>query len=173
MRMPGSPKTSSYRYSPKAYVLAALATAIVPAATAALFLWLAPSVCDFQKTKAIYRWTCLLPGLLIVVPAVIGPLWSAITYFIQRSGRRFPDGWLALTLGSGLITQVILSGAYLLALEPAYRGMMLRELLVIPQPFVAGAIAGAVFWMALQFGARFAQPAEGSPVAQGDDPADR
>ena len=144
MQMPGSPITSSSRYSPQAYILAALVTAIVPAATAALFLWLLPSACDFQKTKAIYLWTCLLPGLLIAVPAVIGPLWSAIAYFIQRSGRRFPDGRLALTLGTGLITQAILIGAYLLALEPAYRGLMLRELLVIPQPFVAGAIAGAV-----------------------------
>lgn len=173
MRMPGSPIRSSSHYSCKARILAALVTAILPATAAALFLWLVPSACELQKVKAIYRWTCLLPGLLIIVPAVIGTLLSAFGYLIQRSSRRFPDGWLGLTVASGLITQLVLIGAYLLALEPAYRGIMLGELLTIPQPFVAGAVSGAVFWVALQLGTRFAGARAGRPDAQGDDPANR
>ena len=163
--MPDAPIDSSSRYSLQVHILAALVTAVIPAAAAALFLWLVPSACDFQETKATYRWTCLLPGLLIVVPAAVGLLLSAIGYLTRRSGHRFPGGWLALTVATGLMTQLILTGAYLLALEPAYRGMMLRELLVIPQPFVAGAIAGAVFWMALQLVTRIARARAYSPVA--------
>jgi hypothetical protein len=38
---------------------------------------------------------------------------------------------------------------YSLALEPAYRRLFLDEILALPQPFLSGAVAAAVFTAAL------------------------
>ena len=94
----------------------------------------------------------MLPGLLIVVPAGVAILLLIASFLNERSGRRFPDGWLVTIIAVGLLTQVVLVGGYLLALDPAYRGGLLGELLLVPQPFAAGAIAGAVFWVTLHLG---------------------
>jgi hypothetical protein len=63
-----------------------------------------------------------------------------------------PDGWLAFIPAAGVCTQIVLCGGYLLMLGAAYRELFLAEILFIPQPFVAGAISGAVFWVTLNRG---------------------
>lgn len=144
---------------------AALVAAVLPSAAAALYLWLVPAGCDMRLDEATYRWTCLLPGLLIVVPAVVAILLSITNLLNNQIGRRLPDGWLVTTLAIGLLTQVILSGTYLLALDHAYRGRMMAEIIFAPQPFVAGAIAGLISWLTLHVGIR---PGSARPGPQDD-----
>lgn len=65
--------------------------------------------------------------------------------------RKAPDGWLVTPLFAGFFTQVVLIGAYLIALDPAYRTRLFGEIAFVPQPFVAGATAGVVFWLTLHW----------------------
>lgn len=134
------------------HLRAAIVTAVVPTAAAVLLLWLVPAGCDERGDPAVYRWTCLLPGLLTMVPvgvAVVLPIALALN---ARLARPLPDGWLVTVLGVGLVVQVVLATAYALVLGPAYRALFLAEIIFIPQPFVAGAIAGAVYWAVLHMG---------------------
>lgn len=149
MRMFDSAIRTAGAAPPMALLPAAIVTALLPPVAAGLYRWLVPAGCDMGLEAATYRWTCLFPGLLFVVPTAIALLLGIVSYLNQRLGRRLPDGWLVTAAAAGLITQIVLLGSYLLILEPAYRGSMLGELLLIPQPFVAGAVAGAVFWITL------------------------
>ena len=161
-------RTSGQRQH-KVYILAAIVAAIVPTVAAALFVWLVPAGCDIRGDAAIYRWTCLLPGLLIVVPVAVAFLLLLANLLNHRSGHRYPDGWLVTILGAGLLTQLILIGSYLLVLDPAYRGLMLGELMLIPQPFVAGAISGTVFWLTLHLATRIIGLRQGHDVVRSYD----
>ncbi len=149
MRILNSAIRTSGERQPRAYVLAAIVTSVLPAAAATVFLWLVPSACDIRGDEAIYRWLCLLPGLLIVVPIAVAFVLSFTSFLNARFGRRFPDGWFVTITGVGLRTHVVLSVSYLLALGPAYVEVFFREVIFIPQPFVAGATAAAVFWLTL------------------------
>lgn len=60
-----------------------------------------------------------------------------------------PDGWLVTILATGAATELVFLSAYFLSLDPAYRELFLKEALLIPQPFVAGAIAAGVYWLVL------------------------
>lgn len=117
-------------------------------------MWLVPAGCDIRGDASVYRWTCMLPGLMIVVPAAIALCLPIAMYLNRRLVHRFPDGWIATILTVGVFTHLILVGGYLLLLEPPYRGLMFWEIAFIPQPFVAGAIAGGVYWATLQLGTR-------------------
>lgn len=161
MRIFSSSIRASSQHQPGAFIPAAIVTAVLPSAAAAVYLWLVPAGCDMRLEEATYRWTCLLPGLLIVVPAVVALLLSVANLLNDRYGCRLPDGWLVTALAVGLLTQVILSGAYLLALDHAYRGRMMAEIMFVPQPFVAGAIAGLIFWLTLHVGIRPGSPRPG------------
>ncbi len=149
MRIFGSAIRASGEYDPKATLLGALATAVLLPVTAFLLMWLVPAGCDIRGDAELYRWTCLLPGLLVVVPIVLAVILALADFLNHRSGRRFPDGWLVTVLAAGILTYVALTGSYLIALGPAYHSMFV-EVLLIPQPFVAGVIAGTVFWLTLQ-----------------------
>ena len=134
---------------------AAVLTALVPTAAAACLLWLVPAGCDIRGSAVVYRWTCLLPGLMITVPVAVALLLPFALVLNRRLARPFPEGWLVIVPGSGILTQVVLTGTYLVALDPAYRGLFLAEVIFIPQPFVAGAICGAVYWAGLHWEKRF------------------
>ncbi len=62
-----------------------------------------------------------------------------------------PDGWLVTVLAVGILAQTLLVGAYLIAAGPGYLGLMMAQAVFIPQPFVAGAVAGAIFWITLHW----------------------
>ena len=142
LRIPESPQLRDH-------VRAALVTALLPAAAAALFLWLAPRGCDIRGDVAIYRWTCLLPGLLLVVPLGVALLLPPLLIVGRRRVPPVPDGWLVTILATGAATELVFLRAYFLYLDPAYRALFLKEALLIPQPFVAGAIAAGVYWLVL------------------------
>ena len=135
---------------PGKHLTAALVTAVLPATLGFLYLWLLPSGCALGREPWAYRWTCLLPGLMIVVPIGIALVLLAANLVAARLAVRLPGGWLTQPLAAGLFSHVVLIGAYVLALEPAYRGDLLGELLMIPQPFVAGFVAGVVYWLTLR-----------------------
>ena len=130
-------------------------TALLPGAAAGSYLWLFPVGCEsLSLSPAIYRWTCLWPGLMVVVPvagALVLPIGSMLN---RRLPKPFPDGWLVSILVFGVLVHVLLMGAYLVALEPGYRGAFLLEAIAIPQPFVAGAATAACFRVALFFARR-------------------
>lgn len=64
-----------------AYILASVVTAIVPAATAGMFIWLMPEGCALRDVDAwVYRWTCLFPGLMVAVPPVIAMLMPVLFF---------------------------------------------------------------------------------------------
>ena len=63
-------------------------------------------------------------------------------------------------LALGLLTQVILLGGYLLLLDPGYRGDYLGQLILVSQPFVAGASAGAIYRASLHLGGGYPMKAE-------------
>jgi hypothetical protein len=81
------------------------------------------------------------------VPIALAFLLMLVLALNQRRERPLPDGWLVVVPAAGAFTQVVLFGGYLLLLDPVYRGSFLAELLYITQPFVAGAVAGGVFWV--------------------------
>ncbi len=154
MHLFASASKSPASYRRKGDILAGIATAVLPTAAGALYLWLVPTGCDLRGDPTIYRWTCLLPGLLIVVSWPAGLLLPIASFLDQQAGRRFPDGWLATILACGLSTQAVLFGWYVFKLDPAYRSAFLLEMPFVPQPFLAGAIAGTVFWVTRQLLAR-------------------
>ncbi len=90
-----------------------------------------------------------MPGLLLVVPVAVAIVLTITTLLNRRRSHPMPDGWLATVLAAGILTQVVLTGAYLIAAGPAYMGALMGQAILIPQPFVAGAVAAAVFWTAL------------------------
>lgn len=154
MRLFASAIRASGEYKLRDYVQACVVTAIVPAITAWLFMELVPTGCDIRGDPSVYRWTCLLPDLMIAVPAVVAFCLPLAINFNRRLGHGFPDGWLMTTLAVGFVAHLALVGGYLLFVEPAYRSMLLGELAFIPQPFVAGAIAGGIYWVTLNLGGR-------------------
>ncbi len=105
-------------------------TALLPAAAAALFLWLAPRGCDIRGDVAIYRWTCLLPGLLLVVPLGVALLLPPLLIVGRRRVPPVPDGWLVTILATGAATELVFLSAYFLYLDPAYRALFLKEALL-------------------------------------------
>lgn len=136
------------------HLRAAVLTVLVPTLTAVFVLWVYPTGCDIRGDPAVYRWTCLLPGLMLTVPIGAAFLLPAAIFLNDRLPRPLPDGWLVTIFAAGLFTQAVLCGSYLVALDPAYRRLFLAEVIFIPQPLVAGAIAGAVYWGALHWGRR-------------------
>jgi hypothetical protein len=76
----------------------------------------------------------------------LGLLLALANQINRRTGRRCPDGWLVTIAASGVFTQ-----AYLFTLDAAYRSLFAADLIFLAQPFVAGTIAGAVFWVARSF----------------------
>jgi hypothetical protein len=81
----------------------------------------------------------------------LGLLLALANQINRRTGRRCPDGWLVTIAASGVFTHAILTGAYLFTLDAAYRSLFAADLIFLAQPFVAGTIAGAVFWVARSF----------------------
>jgi hypothetical protein len=142
---------TSTRHKGTDLLRAAIVTALVPAAAAALLMWLVPAGCDIRGSTTVYRWTCLLPGLVFVSAVPMAGFLSIAMIVNQRLDRPFPDGWLTTVLAVGLLSQLLLSVVYLIVLDTAYRGQFLTEVIFIPQPFVAGAISGAVYWTALHW----------------------
>lgn len=140
--MPGTPGR-------RALVFAALLTAVGLPVLAGLYLWLVPAGCDGRGSPGTYRWTCLLPGLIVSVSFVAGLSLPVILIVNRWMGRRLPDGLLPIVVGTGVTTWIVLMGSYALMLDRAYRDLFFWEALTIPQPFLAGALAGLVFWMAV------------------------
>ena len=130
-------------FSARDYIRAGILTAIVPVAGAFTSYWLAPWGCDANA------WPCVLPLALLVIAPFAALVLPLLTLLNRRRRRPLPDGWISIALLSGVIGQLITSGASLWLNEPHVRRTFFVEVLVIPQGFVAGAIAGAVFWASL------------------------
>lgn len=143
LRLPGAPDL-------KTHLIAAAATALLPAGLGLALLWLVPAGCDIRGAQGVYLWTCLLPGLLITVAPAAAILLPPVFMLNARYGRPLPDGWLIVVPAAGIVTHALLAGVYLLILDAAYRQLFFVEAFSVPQPFVAGALAGAVYWMALR-----------------------
>lgn len=139
------------RHASAQILRAAAVTAFVPAAAAAVLIWFVPEACEVWVSHARHRWTCLLPHLILVVPPVMAIILTIFTIINQRSDRPFPDGWMVTVLSAGMLTQALLIGTYLVfLLGQGYFGLgITAQLFSIPQPFLAGAIAAAIYWIAL------------------------
>ncbi|AZQ66182.1 hypothetical protein EF888_02985 [Silicimonas algicola] len=130
-------------------LLASAVTGLGVPALAWLALQVFPQGCDLRGDPEVYRWTCLLPGLLIMVPLVVAVILPLVMILNRRLARPFPDGWLPASVAFGVLTQLVLTLGFALTLGPAYRGAFLSEVLTIPQPFVAGFLSAAVYSFAL------------------------
>lgn len=130
-------------FSARDYIRAAILTAVVPVAGAFTSHWIAPWGCDANA------WLCVLSLALIVIAPFAALVLPLLTLLNRRRRRPFPDGWISITLLSGVIGQLTTSGVSLWLNEPHVRRTFFVEVLVIPQGFVAGAIAGVVFWVSL------------------------
>lgn len=128
---------------------AAVVAALLP--TAAALVWFMLVGCGVWVSHAQHRWNCMLPGLMLVVPPVAAVLLTIFTMLNQRRDHPFPDGWLLIALAIGMLAQVVAVGIYLfLLLGQGYFGLGITiQIFSIPQPFVAGAITAAVYWIAL------------------------
>ena len=130
----------------KDYGIALLVTVLALPALAWAAMWLFPAGCDVRGGPALFRWTCLFPGLMLTVPVVMAVAVPVVMIVNRRSRKTLPDGLLPVALVAGLVTQIILIGGYFIALDPAYSRIFLTETLSIPQPFVAGALSAGMFW---------------------------
>ena len=129
---------------------AALAAAVIPISAAGLVIWLSPAGCDIRGDPAFYRWTCLLPGLMLTVPVIVAVALATVFSLNKRLTNPVPDGLLVTVFGAGLLMHLVMIGGYSFLLNPAYRGLFLWEQMRIPQPFLAGAVPAAVFWIVLR-----------------------
>jgi hypothetical protein len=124
--------------------LAALATGTVPVALGFGAYWLMPWGCDANA------WTCVLPLCLIWLGPV-GAVVLPVVFVLNRRRRRpLPDGILPVMLAAGLAGQVAATLTALWLTEALIRRLFLWDVLILPQGFVAGAIVGAVFAVALR-----------------------
>lgn len=137
-------------FSAMDHARAAVLTLFVPATIAALTIFLVPAGCDVHGDAVLYRWTCLFPGLLIPVPVAVAVILPLLAWPNLRLLRGLYGSWIALPAVAGLMTQVILGGAYLVLLGPGYRALFWHDIVFLPQPFVAGAISGAIYAIALR-----------------------
>lgn len=133
----------------KRLLIAAIAAAAIPAALGYLVVLAVPHGCHVRGAASLYRWSCMLPILLFSVPVAAGVLLPLAALLNARLGRPVPDGVLPTALLTGVIAHLVLILGYFFLLNPAYRDRFLWESLAIPQPFLAGAISGAVFSLVL------------------------
>lgn len=143
-------RTSHFR----GLVAAAVAAGILPAALAAILVYLVPTGCDIRGDPVTYRWTCLFPGLLVSAGIASALILPVLTALYRRWRRPHLPHWFLLALLTGLATQAFLMVAYAIALDPVYRRLFYWEALGIPQPFAAGVVAGAAFFAVLSLSNR-------------------
>jgi hypothetical protein len=139
---------------PADLIRASVLTAAMPGCLAVVLVWLVPAGCDIRGDPALYRWTCLLPGLMVPVSIAVALLLPLAMLLNLRLGQPVPDGWLAVIMVVGTAAQAGLVGGYYLSLDAAYRRLFLSEVAFVPQPFVAGAISATVYMVALRIGRR-------------------
>lgn len=106
--------------------------------------------CHYKRVIGVYEWWCLFPvtviatslGFLLPVPAaIVAPRAGA---WIARTG------WIAATLAGGLLAQVAIVGYVRLVLVgDGVNPMTTAEMLLMPWPFMAGAISAGVYRGAL------------------------
>ena len=152
--------TTAPRPTKRHRVYAVIAASLLPGLLAGPIMLIFPTGCDVRGDPNLYRWTCLLPRLLLLLPAVIAVFLPLAGWMNRGLPRPLPDGWLAIVFGTGLVTQLSFLGFYSLVLDPANFQRFLAEAIQIPQPFVTGAVTAACYKAALDwFGRRAARRA--------------
>jgi hypothetical protein len=96
----------------------------------------------------LYRWTCLFPGLLIVVPPVLAGIFAVASYVNAHRKRPPARGFVPRLVLSGIGTQLVCLAGYAVFLVPAYREAFFVTSALVPQPFAAGAVAAATYDLA-------------------------
>lgn len=130
------------------YLLAGFFTAALPISLAFAIYWWAPWGCDASA------WLCLFPLALLGV-APIAALCLPFAFFLnRRRNRPFPDGLVAVTSLTGVVSQVLVTAYAFWLLEDYVRRIFFFEALIFPQGFAAGAVTGATFWFSLVLAAR-------------------
>lgn len=146
---PTSPTRTRHR------IYAVIVASILPGLLAGAIMLVYPAGCDERGGPNVYRWTCLLPRLLLLLPMLIAVFLPLAGWLNRRLPRPLPDGWTATALFTGLATQLVFVAFYASVLDPTYFRLFLAEAVYIPQPFVTGAVTAACYKAALDwFGAR-------------------
>lgn len=146
--MSSPPDRSQNRHWRRGIVLAGIVAAALPAAVAAMVIWLFPAGCSLRGDPVTFLWACLLPALLI--PGA----WPLALLLAIASALRPGDAWrslgygIALVVVSGQVAHLVLVGMYLAVYASANAGHGLDDVIYLPQPFCAGALVGGVFWLA-------------------------
>ena len=123
----------------------AIVTALALPVLALGYFWSAPAACQVGKAPWLYRWTCLFPGLLIVVPPVLAGIF-AVGASIDARRRSAPErAFIPRLVLSGIGTQLVCMAGYAVILDPAYREAFFATSALVPQPFAAGAVAAATY----------------------------
>lgn len=124
-------------------VVAAVLTAVLPAALGFAMYRSAPSGCD---TNA---WLCLFPiSMFYLAPAAA--VYLPVLFYLNRRRRRpLPDGLMPVALLTGVVTQFLASGVSLWSLADYMRRIHVHEVLIFPQALAAGIVIGAVFRLSL------------------------
>lgn len=133
----------------KSHLIAAGATGLVCATLVASLIGMAPSGCGIQGSAALTRWTCLFPSLLALCTALTAFLLPLTDWVGTKIGWPLQWGPRITPVITGITAQIVLIGAYMFALDPAYRFQFFKMAFLIPQPFIAGAMAGLIYWLAL------------------------
>ena len=126
------------------HLVAALVTAAVPTVLASLWLWSAPSGCNPRGDPASYRWACLLPAIILMVAPVTGIAFGGCALLSRRLADWIGSSWMVTPAVWGLLVHLGVVGSVVLT-DPAYVALFLRDILLVPQPFVAGAAAAAIY----------------------------
>jgi hypothetical protein len=129
-------------------VLAGIAAAVLPAAAAAMVLWLWPAGCDMRGDPLTFNWICLLPGLVIPGTSPLALLLAGASALRPAAAWRSPGHGLALVVVTGAVAHIAFIGMYLAVLAGPNAGHGLDDVVYLPQPFCAGALVGGVFWLA-------------------------
>lgn len=131
------------KYSARDLVRAGILTAVVPMAMALAIHGLAPWGCDASA------WLCLLPLSLLGVAPIAALGLPILIFFNRRRRQPLPDGWLAVSLFTGCVSQVLASAYGFGSAADHMRRIFLFDVLIFPYGLVAGAMVGVVFWVSL------------------------
>ncbi|NNE89422.1 MAG: hypothetical protein HKN27_15240 [Silicimonas sp.] len=135
--------------SRKSHAIAALALALISMVVVARIIWMAPEGCSFGGNATLNRWLCLFPSLLALCATIGAILLPFAAWLGHKANRPLRFGPLITPLLTGIAMHVLLIGAYLILLGAAYRAQFLAMSFFIPQPFVAGALVGLIYWSVL------------------------
>ncbi len=105
--------------------------------------------CHAERVPGLYEWGCMFP-VTIVMASIAFLLVVPVAMLAQRASIRLaPVGWLVVPVAGGLAMQAWFVAYMIFSAGDGVMPMSIAELLGLPWPFAAGAVAAGAYWTVL------------------------